>query len=153
MPSPLHELNRIIRENRVDDFATPNRELGMRPVVFTPGQSSWIWDAQPAGALNPFGAVQGGYLAVFVDQILSTAIGSVLEEDEWAVTAELKLSYLRALTPQRIEGHGRVIRRTRGAAFMDAEVRNAAGELAVTATSTWLISRTEPGAGRATAPG
>ncbi len=145
MPSPLLELNRIIRENRVDDFDTPNRALGMRPLEFGSGTSSWSWDTQPAAAINPFGTIQGGYLAVFVDQILSTAIGSLLEADEWAVTAEIKLSYLRALTPQPLIGHGRVIRRTRAAAFIDAEVRNAAGEAAVTASSTWLISRAGSG--------
>ncbi|HEY2106629.1 MAG TPA: PaaI family thioesterase [Candidatus Binataceae bacterium] len=143
MPLPLSALNRIIRENRVHDFATPNLALGMRPLEFAPGKSLWIWESQPDGAINPFGTVQGGYLAVFVDEILSTAIGSVLEDDEWAVTAELKLSYLRALTPQRLEGRGRVIRRTGGIAFMDAEVRNAAGEMAVIASSTWAISRSK----------
>jgi uncharacterized protein (TIGR00369 family) len=152
MPSPIVQLNRIIRENRVDDFPTPNRALGMRPVEFAPGKSSWIWASQPQTACNPFGTIQGGYLAVFVDQILSTAIGSVLEEDEWAVTAELKLSYLRALTPQRLEGRGRVIRRTRGIAFMDAEVSDATGEAAVIATSTWAISRIQ-GKPQANQPG
>jgi uncharacterized protein (TIGR00369 family) len=143
MPSPLLELNRIIRENRVDDFPTPNRALGMRPLEFAPGKSVWTWESQPAAAINPFGTIQGGYLAVFVDQLLSTAIGSVLEEDEWAVTAELKLTYLRALTPQRLEGRGQVIRRTRGVAFMQAEVCNAAAQAAVLASSTWAISRSK----------
>ncbi|HKD68457.1 MAG TPA: PaaI family thioesterase [Candidatus Binataceae bacterium] len=141
MASPQIELNRIIRDNRVDEFPTPNRRLGMRPVEFTPGKSRWVWESQPEGTINPFGTIQGGYLALFVDEILSTAIGSVLEEDEWAVTAELKMSYLRALTPQRLEGRGRVIRRTRGAAFLDAQVTNAAAQTAVIASSTWLISR------------
>jgi uncharacterized protein (TIGR00369 family) len=141
MPSPLLELNRIIREGRVDDFPTPARGLGMRPLEFTAGKSLWVWEPQPPETLNPFGTIQGGYLALFVDQILSSAIGSVLEENEWAVTAEIKLSYLRALTAQRIEGRGRVIRRTRNAAFMDAEVLNAAGEAAVIASSTWVIAR------------
>jgi uncharacterized protein (TIGR00369 family) len=140
MANPLTDLNLIIRENRVDDFPTRNRALGMQPLEFTPGKSLWIWEDQRPAVLNPFGTIQGGYLAVFVDQILSTAIGSVLEDGEWAMTAELKLSYLRALTPQRVEGRGRVIRRTRTAAFMDAEVLNAAGEVAATASSTWLIS-------------
>ncbi len=143
MPSPLQHLNRIIREQRVDDFPTPNRALGMRPLEFASGSSRWLWETQPQAAINPFGTIQGGYLAIFVDQIMSTAIGSVLEEGEWAVTAELKLSYLRALEPQRIEGRGRVIRRTRGAAFLDAEVSGAAGEVAVAATSTWIISRNQ----------
>jgi uncharacterized protein (TIGR00369 family) len=144
MPSPLRELNRIIRENRVDQFNTPNRALGMRPVAFTSGQSSWIWENQPDRTLNPFGTIQGGYLALFIDQILSTAIGSVLAEDEWAVTGELKVSFMRALTPQRIEGHGRVVRRTRTAAFLEAQLCNSAGDQAVTASSTWLILRSEP---------
>jgi uncharacterized protein (TIGR00369 family) len=143
MLAPLLELNRIIREGRVDDFPTPARALGMRPLEFTPGKSFWIWEPQPQDTLNPFGTIQGGYLAIFVDQILSTAIGSVLDENEWAVTAEIKLSYLRALTPQRIEGRGRVIRRTRNAAFMDAEVSNADGAAAVIANSTWVISRSK----------
>jgi uncharacterized protein (TIGR00369 family) len=135
------ELNRLIRENRVDDYPSPNLGLGMRPLSFGPGRSQWVWESQPEGAINPFGMVQGGYLAVMVDEMLSTAIGSVLEEGEWAVTAELKLSYLRALVPQRLEGSGRVIRRTRTLAFMDARIRNAAGEPAVIATSTWAISK------------
>ncbi len=142
--SPLTDLNRVIRENRADDFHSPNLALGMRPVQFGPGTSFWIWESQPEAAINPFGTIQGGYLAVFVDEILSTAIGSVLEEGEWAVTAELKLTYLRALTPQRLEGRGRMIRRTRAVAVMDAEVRNAAGEAAVVATSTWVIAQSAP---------
>lgn len=144
--APLPDLNRIIRDNRVDDFRTPNLALGMRPIQFGPGTSLWIWENQPEAAINPFGTIQGGYLAVFVDEILSTAIGSVLEQGEWAVTAELKLSYLRALTPQRLEGRGRVIRRTRGVAFMDAEVHSSAGQAAVIATSTWVVSRLDEAA-------
>jgi uncharacterized protein (TIGR00369 family) len=138
---PQVELNGIIRENRVDDYPSTNRSLGMRPLEFGPGTSRWLWEAPPDSTINPFGTMQGGYLAVYIDEILSTAIGSVLEEGEWAVTAELKLSYLRAVLPRRLEGSGRVIRRTRSIAFMDAEIRDGSGELAVAASSTWAISR------------
>jgi len=138
---PQIELNGMIRGNRVDDYPSTNRALGMRPLEFGPGTSRWLWEAPPNNTINTFGTVQGGYLTVFIDEILSTAIGSVLEEGEWAVTAELKLSYLRAVRPRRLEGSGRVIRRTRSIAFMDAEIRDASGELAVAASSTWAISR------------
>jgi uncharacterized protein (TIGR00369 family) len=138
---PQIQLNRIIRENRVDDYPSTNRALGMRPLEFAPGTSRWLWETPPNNTINPFGTIQGGYIAVFIDEILSTAIGSVLEEGEWAVTAELKLSYLRAVRPRRLEGRGRVIRRTRTIAFMDAEIRDEAAELAVAASSTWAISR------------
>lgn len=140
-PGPLEHINRVIRENRVGDYASPNLALGMRPDEFSRGASKWSWEAQPPSALNPFGTVQGGYLAVFVDEMLSTAIGSVLDSGEWAVTAEVKISYLRALRPGPLSGRARVIRRTRSLAFMEASIMGEGGEVAVTATSTWAISK------------
>jgi len=140
-PGPLESINRLIRENRVGDFASPNLALGMRPVEFGPGTSKWSWESQAPASLNPFGTIGGGYLAVFIDEMLSTAIGSVLEAGEYAVTAEVKLSYLRALRPAALTGEARVIRRTRTLAFMEASIINERGELAVTATSTWAIAK------------
>lgn len=138
---PLEHVNHIIRENRVGEYSTPNLALGMRPIEFSRGASRWSWESQAHGALNPFGTIQGGYLAVFVDEMLSTAIGSVLESGEWAVTAEVKISYLRAIRPGALTGTARVIRRTRSLAFMEASIAAADGELSVTATSTWAVSR------------
>ena len=119
---PLTERNRLIKENRVSDYTSPNLALGMVPVEFGAGTSRWVWKAQPAAALNPFGTLQGGYLAVFIDELLSTAIGSVLEDGEWAMTAEFKINFLRALTPAPLEGSGRVLRRSRALAFLKAQV-------------------------------
>ena len=113
----------------------------MRPLEFGPGTSRWLWESQPAAALNPFGTIQGGYLAIFIDEMFSTAIASVLELGEWAVTAELKLSYLRPLSVSQLTGDARVIRRTRALAFMEASIANGRGELAVTASSTWSIAK------------
>lgn len=138
---PVESINQLIRENRVSDFSSPNLALGMRPLEFGPGTSRWSWEVQAPAALNPFGTIQGGYLAIFVDEMLSTAIGSVLEAGEWAVTAELKLSYLRALRPGALRGEASVIRRTRTLAFIEASVTNDRGELAVTASSTWSIAK------------
>lgn len=138
---PLTERNRLIRENRVTEYTSPNRALGMTPVEFGAGTSRWIWSAQPPAALNPFGTLQGGYLTVFVDELLSTAIASVLEEGEWAMTAEFKINFLRALTPAPLEGSGRVLRRSRTLAFLEAQVGIEGGQIAVTASSTWAVMR------------
>jgi uncharacterized protein (TIGR00369 family) len=138
---PVDSINRLIRENRIAEFSSPNLALGMRPLEFTRGASRWCWESQPPSVLNPFGIVQGGYLAIFVDEMLGTAIASILEDGEWAVTAEVKLSYLRALRPGALTGEARVIRRTRAIAFMEASIVNAGGELAVAATSTWAIAK------------
>ena len=139
--APVDYINQLIRENRVGDFVSPNLTLGMRPIEFGPGTSRWSWDSQPPSTLNPFGTIQGGYLAIFVDELLSTAIASVLDAGEWAVTAELKLSYLRALRIGALSGEARVIRRTRSLAFMEASIANDRGEVAVTASSTWAIAK------------
>jgi uncharacterized protein (TIGR00369 family) len=136
---PLTELNRVIREGRVADYQTPNLALGMRPLKFEPGSSHWEWPEQPPAALNPFGSIHGGYLAVFVDELLSTAIGSILEADEWAMTAEMKVSYLLHAGP--VEGSARVLRRARQLAFVEAVVRQPGQDAAVMASSTWAISR------------
>jgi uncharacterized protein (TIGR00369 family) len=138
---PLTDLNRVIRENRVSDFTSPNLALGMMPVEFGVGTSRWAWSAQPAAALNPFGTVQGGYLAIFVDELLATAVASVLEDGEWSMTAEFKINFLRAVTPAPLVGSARVLRRSRSLAFVEAQVETADGQIAVTASSTWPVMK------------
>jgi hypothetical protein len=68
--SALTELNRLIKDNRVAEYSSPNLVLGMRPVGFATGTSRWLWEQQPPTVLNPFGTVQGGYLAVLIDEML-----------------------------------------------------------------------------------
>ena len=138
---PLTEINRLIKENRVTEYSSPNRALGMTPLEFGNGSSRWVWSKQPPAALNPFGTLQGGYLAIFIDELFSTAIASVLEEVEWAVTAEFKINFLRALTPGHLEGSATVLRRSRTLAFLEARVSNQGKITAVTASSTWAVSR------------
>jgi uncharacterized protein (TIGR00369 family) len=138
---PLTERNLLIKENRVAEYTSPNLALGMTPVEFGAGTSRWRWNAQPPAALNPFGTLQGGYLAVFIDELLSTAIGSVLEDGEWAMTAEFKINFLRALAPTPLMGSARVMRRTRTLAFLEAHIETEDGQIAVTASSTWAVMK------------
>src|SRR5215831_10457908 len=86
--SPLEQLNQALRDNHPEAYvSTLHRELGLQPVRFSPGVSHWEWDATQARVLNPFGYVSGGYLTVFADEVLASAIGSVLEPGEFATTA------------------------------------------------------------------
>ena len=138
---PLLELNQLIRENRVSEYSSPNLALGMSPVEFGEGTSRWVWSRQPPAALDPFGTLQGGFLAVFIDELFSTAVASMLEAGELAMTAEFKVTFLSALTPGRLEGTARVIRRSRSLAFLEAQVAGEDGQAAVTASSTWAVLR------------
>jgi uncharacterized protein (TIGR00369 family) len=136
---PLTERNLLIKENRVGVYTSPNLALGMTPMEFGAGTSRWRWNSQPSAALNPFGTLQGGYLAVFIDELLSTAIASVLADAEWAMTAELKINFLRALSPAPLTGSARVMRRSRTLAFLEAQIETEDGKIAVTASSTWAV--------------
>ena len=139
--SPLIELNRLIKDNRVSEYSSPNLALGMRPVVFGAGTAQWVWEQPPPNTLNPFGTVQGGYVAILIDEMFSTAIASVLEAAEWAMTVEFKVNFLRALNPKPLHGEARVLRRTRFIAFLEAQITDQSGAVAVTASSTWAIAQ------------
>jgi acyl-coenzyme A thioesterase PaaI-like protein len=65
----------------------------------------------------------------------------MLEAGELAMTAEFKVTFLSALTPGRLEGTARVIRRSRSLAFLEAQVAGEDGQAAVTASSTWAVLR------------
>src|SRR5258708_37987684 len=97
--TPLAELNRIIRENRIAEYQSPALDLGMRPTAFGIGTAAWIWNDQPPRVMNPFGTIGGGCIAIFVDELFSTAIGSVLGAGAWAMTAEVENSHLPAAHP------------------------------------------------------
>jgi acyl-coenzyme A thioesterase PaaI-like protein len=57
------------------------------------------------------------------------------------MTAEFKISFLRVLSPGRIEGTAKVVRRSRALAFLEVQITAEDGAIAVAASSTWAISR------------
>ncbi len=144
MLSPVEKLNAALRDNRPEDYITQaQREIGLRPVRFGPGTSAWEWDASHPRVLNPFGYVAGGYLSVFADELLSSAIGSVMDEGEFATTAELKISFLKPVKKGLVTGAGKVLRKGRRVAFVEATIRNAQDEVVATVSSTWTVVATK----------
>ena len=140
MLSPVEKLNQALRENRPDDFVTErHRALGMHPLQFGPGTSLWEWDATQEPVLNVFGYVAGGHLSVFADELLGSAIGSVLDGGELATTAELKISFLKPVAKGLLRGEGRVIRKGKRVAFLEATIKNAKDEIVAMVSSTWTV--------------
>ncbi len=140
MISPVEKLNAALRENRPEDYITDaHREIGLKPVRFGPGTSEWEWDATHARVLNPFGYVAGGYLSVFADELLISAIGSVIDEGEFATTAELKISFLKPVKKGRVQGQAKVLRKGRRVAFVEATIKNEKDEVVATVSSTWTV--------------
>lgn len=140
MLSPVEKLNQALRENRPDAYLSRlHRELGLRAVAFRPGESVWEWEASQERVLNPFGYVSGGYLAVFADELMASAIGSVLDTGELATTAELKISFFKPVAKGLLRGQGKVLRKGRRVAFVEARITNAKDDLVGVVTSTWTV--------------
>ncbi len=133
-------LNRAIRDNRLDEVtAALGREPGMRALGFAGGCARWEWHPIDERARNPFGFVFGGYLAVFVDALASSAMGMVLDDGELATTADLRIDFLRPARFATLLGEARVLHKGRRVAFVEARIRNAKDSLVVTSSSTWTI--------------
>jgi uncharacterized protein (TIGR00369 family) len=89
---------------------------------------------------NPQGAVQGGFLAAMLDDAMGPAIFTLLRPTEFAPTLEMKVAFLRPAFAGELIAEGRVVRRTRRAAFLEGKLFGPDGELVATASATALIS-------------
>jgi uncharacterized protein (TIGR00369 family) len=94
--------------------------------------------------INPAGNVQGGFLAAMLDDTLGPALVATLEDGQFAVTLELKVSFLRPARLGRLVGRGRVVHRGGSIAFLEGSLRDSDGMTVATATATARIISTEP---------
>lgn len=90
---------------------------------------------------NPVGSVHGGFFATILDSVCGCAVHSTLPASTGYTSLELKVSFLRPITAETgtVTAHGWVTRRGRTAAFTEADLRDAAGRVLATASSTCLI--------------
>ena len=97
----------------------------------TPGQQVY----------NPIGTVHGGYAATLLDSACGCAAHSKLSATQGYTTLELKVTYHRAMTDKTgpVRAEGRVVTFGRRAAFTEATIKDAAGRLYASATSTLLV--------------
>jgi uncharacterized protein (TIGR00369 family) len=82
---------------------------------------------------------EGGFLAAMLDDTLGPALVATLGEGQWAPTIDLQIQFLRPAKPGEFRGHGRVLRRGRGVAFLAGELRQVGGEVVATATASAII--------------
>jgi uncharacterized protein (TIGR00369 family) len=92
-------------------------------------------------AYNPIGTVHGGYAATMLDSACGCAVHSKLSATQMYTTVELKISYIKAITVSTglVRAEGRVRSMGRRVAFAEADLKDEAGKLYATATSTLLI--------------
>ncbi len=114
--------------------------LGFRVVEMEEGRV--VFAGTPGREVyNPIGTVHGGYAATLLDSACGCAVHSRLAAGQGYTTLELKVAYHRAMTSETGEvfAEGRVVTLGRRAAFAEATLKDAAGRLYASATSSLLV--------------
>jgi uncharacterized protein (TIGR00369 family) len=122
----------------IQDRSAPCHDLLARRVLRAEpgsGRSELSFEA-PETFTNGMGNVQGGLMAAMLDSVMGAAMATVLAEGERPPTIEMKINFVRPAQVGPISGSARVVHRGRSVAFMEGELRNPAGDLLATGTST-----------------
>lgn len=111
-------------------------ETGRAVFAGTPGEHAY----------NPIGTVHGGYAATLLDSACGCAVHTCLSATQVYTTLELKVAYHKAITREtgRLRAEGRVVSFGRRAAFAEAMLKDDAGRLYASATSTLLVIEQKP---------
>lgn len=90
---------------------------------------------------NPIGSVHGGFVCTVLDSVLGCAAQTTLPAGQGYTSLEIKVNYLRGLTASSgtLTAIGRVTKPGSRACFAEGEVRDGAGKLIATASSTLLV--------------
>lgn len=90
---------------------------------------------------NPIGAVHGGYAATLLDSACGCAAHTRLSATQGYTTLELKVAYHRPLTADTglVRAEARIIHMGRRAGFAEGTIKDSAGKLYASATSTLLV--------------
>jgi uncharacterized protein (TIGR00369 family) len=110
------------------------------PVGFGPGW--FVFQGRPSARFfNPMGSIHGGWIATLLDSALGCCVHTTVPAGSAYTTAELKVSYLRALTPAVpiVRAVGQVINAGRRLGFAEARLLGPDGKLYAHATTTCLI--------------
>ncbi|MHA6334091.1 PaaI family thioesterase [Qipengyuania sp. CAU 1752] len=92
----------------------------------------------PAEFASPRGAVQGGLIAGFLDEVMGSALLAVTDDASLPLNLDMKLTFLRMVPLETITAKGRVVKHGRRVAFLEGELYDQSGNMLARATSTAL---------------
>ena len=99
------------------------------------------YDTTPTLA-NRYGAIHGGMTAAMMDDVIALAAGLTIEWGQITPTLEMKVSYLAQAKPgTRLVAEARTVRRGGTVIFLEADLKDDAGKLIATASSTVMITQ------------
>ena len=133
----LEQLEALIASGKRAPIA---ETLDFRLVRIEKGRA--VWTGTPdARAGNPIGLIHGGYAATLLDSACGCAVHSMLSASQAYTTLELKISYVRGLTPDTgpVTAEGVVLSMGRRVGFAEAKLVDENGRLLASASSTLLV--------------
>lgn len=110
------------------------------PIEF--GFGRMVFQGRPSARfLNPLGTVHGGWIATLLDSAVACAIHTTLPAGKGYTTAELKISYIRALRPEvgLVRAEGQIINSGRQVGFAEGRLVGPDGRLYAHATTTCVV--------------
>jgi uncharacterized protein (TIGR00369 family) len=110
------------------------------PVAFSQGR--FTYQGRPSRAfLNPMGTIHGGWIATLLDTAVGCAVHTTLPLGASYTTAELKVSYVRAITLQvpLVRAEATVINAGRRLGFAEGRIVGPDGRVYAHATTTCLV--------------
>jgi uncharacterized protein (TIGR00369 family) len=118
---------------------------GLRPVEAGDGFTEWVMPAT-VWLCSPLGTVQGGMIGLLVDNAIGTAIQTTLPAGTAYASLDLKVNFLRPVSPdgRDLTARGTVTHRGKTIAVADGEVTNAAGKRVAVARGSAVILPDRP---------
>lgn len=101
-----------------------------------------VFQGTPAAAhYNPIGSVHGGWAATLLDSCVGCAVQSALPRGKGYTTLELKVNYVRALTPDTgpVRAEGTVIHAGSRVATAEGRLTDPSGRLYAHASTTCMV--------------
>ena len=103
------------------------------------GRSALEYEAR-AAQCHSGGVVQGGFVTGWIDAAMAHAVIAKLGEGVVPMTLELKVSFLAPARPGLVVAEGWIIKNGRSTAFVEGSLKDSAGNLLATASSTLMLA-------------
>lgn len=116
------------------------RALGMSLLETDFGRA--VFGYEPlADHFNPLGTIHGGIAATLLDSVMGCCIHTTLKAGSGYTTVEIKINYVRAMTPKTgpVRAEGKVINVGSRIATSEGRLTDASGRLLAHGTTTCLI--------------
>ncbi len=122
-----------------------SRTLGMQFVKADPdaGTAEVYFDASEE-FMNPIGSIQGGFVGAMLDDVMSVVLSTTVGAGYGFPTLEMKVSFIGAAQPGKINATAKIVHRGRSTAFIEAELRDQEGKLIATSSCTSRIIPMKP---------